>query len=115
MDFHRSRIEREGFDADTDDLFELQLLAHAIQHAIFRPPVHAHVNRVPATEPLGQPAPLAALLGHIENRMQHLQVGQTYIAALHRQAVFDARKLLFGDFHPKNILLSHCFNSVNTP
>jgi hypothetical protein len=32
------------------------------------------------------------------NRVQHLQIGKTHIAALLRQAIFDARVLLFGGF-----------------
>ena len=76
--------------------------------------VHAHIDRVPATKAFRQPPPLATLLRHIENRVQRLQIPQTYIAALHWQAIFDAPILLFGDFHPKNSLLPYCFNSVNT-
>jgi len=115
MNFHRSGVEREGFDPDPHDLLQLQLLKHTVQYAVLRPSVHAHIDRVPAAEPLGKPPPLATLFRHIQNRVQRLQVGQTNIAALHRQAIFDARILLFRDFHPKNILPAFCFNSVNTP
>ena len=33
----------------------------------------------------------------------------TIIAALHWKAIFNAREVLFGDFHPENILLPCCF------
>src|SRR5579863_2625796 len=100
MNLHRSGIDRECFDPDPHDLFQLQLLKHSVQYAVFRPAAHAHVDRVPAAEPFRKPAPLATLFRHIEHRVQHLQVGQTYVAALHRQAIFDARILLFRDLHP---------------
>jgi hypothetical protein len=36
----------------------------------------------------------------MQNRVQHLQVRQPHIAALHREAVLDAGILLFRDLHP---------------
>ena len=113
MNLHRSGVERECFDPDAHDLLQLQLFKHAVQYAVFSPPVHPHIDRVPAAESLRKPTPLAALFRHIQN--QHLQVRQTHIAALHREAVFDAGILLFRDFHPSNILPTYCFISVNTP
>jgi len=115
MNLHRGGIDRECFNPDPHDLFQLQLLKHTVQYAVFRPPAHAHVDRVPAAKPFRKPTPLAALFRNIQNRIQYLQVGETYVAALHRQAIFNARILLVGDFHPENILPTFCFNSVNTP
>jgi hypothetical protein len=115
MNFHRSGVQRECFDPDAHDLLQLQLFKHAVQYAILGPSVHPHVDRVPAAKSLRKSTPLAALFRHIQNRVQHLQVRQTHIAALHREAVFDPGVLLFRDFHPSNILTAHCFNSVNTP
>ncbi len=100
MNFYRSGVERNCFDLDTNDLLKLQLREHAIQYAIFGPTVHAHINRVPAAEPLWKAPPLTALFRHVQNRVQYLQVGQTYVSALHRQAVFDADVLFFRDLHP---------------
>src|ERR1700758_1839856 len=105
MNLHRSGVDRECFDPDPYDLFELQLFKDAIQYAVFRPTVHTHVDRVPAPKSLRQPAPLATLLRHIENRVQHLEIAQAYIATLHWKAILDPRILLFGDLHPANILL----------
>jgi hypothetical protein len=115
MNFHRSGVERERFDPDAHDLLKLQLRERAIQYAVFGPAVHAHINRVPAAEPLWKAPPLTALFRHIQDRVQYLQIAQTHVSALHRQAIFDAGVLLFGDLHPTNILSNYCFNSVNTP
>src|ERR1039457_3174705 len=68
-----------------------------------------------AAKSLRESTPFAALFRDIQNRVQHLQIGQTYISALHREALFDAGILLFRDFHPSNILPLYCSNSVNTP
>ena len=115
MNLHRGRVERKRFDPDAHDLLQLQLFKDPVQYAVFGPTIHAHIDRVPTAEPLWKAPPLATLFRDIQNRVQHLQVSQTYVSALHRQAVFDAGILLFRDFHPTNILPAYCFNSVNTP
>src|ERR1019366_8911191 len=103
MHLHRSGVERERLDLDAHDLFQLQFLEDAIEHATLGPTVHARVNGVPASETLGKSAPLAALFGHIKNGVEYLQIAQTHVAALHRH------------LHLLNILSLYCFNSVNTP
>jgi hypothetical protein len=44
-------------------------------------------------------APFAALLGHIQNHIEHLDVAQAHISALNRQAILDLFVLLDRDFH----------------
>jgi len=70
---------------------------------------------VPSAKPFGKPAPLASLLGYIQDCVEYLQVRQAYVSTLHLQAIFDPLVLLFRDFHPLNILPTYCLNSVNTP
>src|ERR1700761_2164512 len=43
-------------------------------NAVLGPAIHPRVDRVPAAETLRQTAPFATLLGHIQHRVQHLQV-----------------------------------------
>ena len=64
------------------------------QHALLRPPVQAHVNRGQEPNRFGSPRPFATVFGHIQYCVQHLQVTQTDIAALHWQALLDARVML---------------------
>ena len=99
MHLHRSRVQTERFDLDAHNLFLLQLLKHAIQHAVLRPAVHAHVDRMPRPKALGKPSPLASLFRHIQNGVENLQVGQTYVAPLHRQTLADSLVLLFRNLH----------------
>jgi hypothetical protein len=54
---------------------------------------------MPSAKALGKSPPFATLLGHIQNRVQDLQVAYTHVATLHRQTVFDASVLLVGDLH----------------
>ncbi len=40
---------------------------------------------MPPAKSFWEPAPLTSLLSHIKDSVEYLQVGQTYIAALHRR------------------------------
>src|SRR5487761_1087052 len=99
MHLDRCGIEREGLDLDAHDLLQLQFLEHPVEYAALRPAVHPGIDGVPVAEPLRQPTPLAAMLRHIQQSVEQLQVGKAHIAALYRQAVFNLCVLLFGDFH----------------
>jgi hypothetical protein len=55
---------------------------------------------VPVAEPTGKAAPFAALLGHIQDRVEYFQVAQTHVPPLQRQGIFDLLLLLLSKFHP---------------
>jgi hypothetical protein len=94
-------VQRDRFDLDAHDLSMLQLLEHPIQHAQLGPAVHAGVDRVPVAEALGQAAPLAAVLGNVQDRIQNLQIGQADIASLSRQTSLDLFVLGWCDLHAR--------------
>ena len=71
--------------------------------AVLGPAVHAGVNGVPVSEAFGQAAPLAALLGNIQNGVENREVRQAHIASLARQNRFNAPVLLLGDLHITSI------------
>jgi hypothetical protein len=103
MHFDYGAVQSHGFDLDTDDLIVLQLCEHSIQHPILGPPIHAGVDGVPLAESLWKATPFAALLGDVQDGVQHLQVGQRYVAALNRQTMLDQAVLRFADFHARSI------------
>ena len=103
MHFHGCTVQRHGLDLETDDLRMLQLRKDSIQYATFGPAIHAGVDRVPVAEAFGQAAPFAALLGHVQDRVQHSQIGQTHVATLGWQTVLDQTVLCVGDFHARSI------------
>ena len=113
MDLDRSRIECERLDLDAHDLLHLQLLEYPIENALLRPAIHARVDRVPAAETLRQTTPFTALLSDVQHRIQHLQIVQTHVAALHRQRILDPLILRFRDLHTHT--LTQIVRSVNTP
>ena len=51
----------------------------------------------------GEAAPFVAVLRHIQDGVQHAQVGQADIAALRGQAVPDLLVPGFGDFHVRGL------------
>ena len=101
MNLHNGAVQGNGLDLDANDLCALQLLEHPIQHTAFAPAVHARVDSVPITEAFGQTAPLAAVLGHVQNGVQYIQITETDIAPLKRQAVYDSLVLGLSDFHAR--------------
>jgi hypothetical protein len=56
---------------------------------------------VPIAKALGKAAPLAAMLGYVQDRIQHLKIRKTDIAPLPRKTVFDLLVLGLCDFHPQ--------------
>ena len=82
MDLGARGVQRDRFDLDAHDLRSLQLLEHTIKYTGLGPAVHAGVDGVPVAEPFGQSAPLAAMLGYIEDRIDHLQITQADVATL---------------------------------
>ena len=99
MDLDRGRIEREGFNLDAHDLLALQLLEDAVKYAILGPAIHARINAMPVAKSRRKTAPFTAVLGNIQNRVEHFEVLQLYISALNRQAVLDLFVLLGRDLH----------------
>ena len=81
----------------------LQLFKNAIQYASLGPVIHARVNRVPIAEPFGQTAPLAPMLGHVQDRIENEQIRMADIAALSRHTVLDLLVLRFVEFHPRSM------------
>jgi hypothetical protein len=70
------------------------------QHPAFAPAIHACVERVPVAKARGQATLLAALLGYVQNRVEHLPVIHAHVAALTRKTIGYSLILAFGDFHP---------------
>lgn len=99
-------IERNGFNLDPHDLRLLQLGKHPVQDAGLGPTVHSRVNGVPVAKSLGKASPFAAVLGHVKNGVEHLQVGHADIAALYWQAVLDLGELCVGDLHGQQFIRS---------
>jgi hypothetical protein len=103
MYFDDGAVQANRLDPDAYDLSMLQLLEYAIEHSVLGPAIHARVDGVPIAESLGQPAPLATVLRHVQNRIDYAQIRMADIAALLGQAVLDLAVLRFGDFPLRSI------------
>ena len=117
MYFDDGAVQANRLDLDAHDLSMLQRLEHAIEHPVLGPAIHARVDGVPIAESHGQPAPLATVLGHVQNRIDYAQIRMADVAALLGQAVLDLAVLLFGDFHPPSMPYAYksVYPSVNRP
>ena len=87
MDLDDGAIHRHGLKLDAYDLLALQVFEHPVQDPVLGPAVHSRVNGVPIAESLRQSSPFAAVFGDIQNGVEHLPVGNAYIAALDRKIV----------------------------
>ena len=56
------------------------------------------------TEAWRQPAPFAAVFGHIQDRVKHFEIGEAHIAALTWEASLYPTILGLCDLHSPNIL-----------
>ena len=101
MDLDDRAVQRRHIELHAHELFPLQLLEDPIQHPVLRPAVHAGVDGVPIAEAGRQPPPLAAMFGYVKDGVEHLQVRQADVAALHRKARRDEFVLGFSEFHPR--------------
>ena len=113
MHLDGGRIQAHDLDADAHDLLALQLLEDLIQHPVLGPAIHASVDGMPISKAFGQSAPLAAMLGHIEQGVQQLPVVELYIAALPGKTGGNTLVLRFGDLHTSQSITKLEF-SVNT-
>lgn len=102
MNLDDSAVQRHCFNANTHELRALQLFEHPVQHTALAPAVHAGVERMPIAKALGQAAPLAAMLGHVQDGIEYGEVVQTDIATLHWQAVGNLIELGLGDLHAQD-------------
>jgi hypothetical protein len=103
MNLDDGGVQRHGLDADAHHLRLLQLLEHPIEHAQLGPAVHARVDGVPVAEALGQAAPLAAVLGNVQDGIEHVEAAHAHVASLRRQAMLDASELFCGDLHHRTV------------
>jgi len=89
------------FDADGQDLLLLQPGKDTVQDPGLAPAAHPCVDGMPIAQMLGQTAPFAAMLNHIQQGVEQLQIGHAHIAALTRQTISDALKLALSEFHAR--------------
>ena len=90
----------------------LQVFEDPVEHPVLGPTIHTGVDRVPVPKALRQPSPLAPLLGDVQDRVEHLQIGHADIATLSREAGLDACVLRLA---PSSQRYHEPPNSVNRP
>ena len=103
MDLDDGAVQRHRLQLDADQLGALQVFEDPVEHPVLGPTIHAGVDRVPVPKAPRQPSPLAPLLGDVQARVEHLQIGHADIATLSRETGRDACVLRFGELHPGTI------------
>ena len=99
MHLDAGAVKPRRLELHAHDSLPPQVLEHAVQNAVLRPPAHPRVYGVPVAETFRKPPPLAAVPGHMEDRVEHLEVRHAHVSALPRQQRRDPFKLRLGEFH----------------
>ena len=100
MDLDSGTVQRDHLEPNAQELFALQVGKDPVEDAALGPPIHPGVDGVPGAKPGRQTPPLAPVLGDIQDGIEHLQIGEADIAALHGETRGKACVLGFGEFHP---------------
>ncbi len=72
MNFDRRAVQGDDLDFYSYNLSLLKLFEYSIEDAVLGPTVHPGINGMPVAEPFRKTAPLAALLGYKQDRVQNL-------------------------------------------
>ena len=116
MDLDNRAIERHCLHFNSHNLSTLQFLKHSLDDPAFTPPIHPRIDGVPFPKVRGQPPPFAPLLGHLQDRVEHLQVFVLHVSPLLGKAFRDLFILFLCEFHsPLFQLFTKVSISVNTP
>ena len=107
MHFNRGAIQAHMLAADGQNLLLLQPREDTIQHPRFTPTIHPRVDRMPVAKLFGQSPPFAAVLNHIKQRIEQLQIGHAHVAALPRQAIGDPLILTLSKPHTHHLALNY--------
>ena len=113
MNLDNRAVQTHRLDLDADELLALQLREQTVKHTSLGPTIHPRVDRMPVTKSLRQRAPLAAVLCHIEDRVNHVEILVRDVAVLTRKMLLDASKLFSVNFQSTSV--SNMCASVNRP
>lgn len=67
---------------------------------MMKPAIHPGVDGMPTPEPGRSSSPRVTMLGDVHDGIEHVQVRDAHVAALHRQQRRNAFVLSFAQFHP---------------
>ena len=81
MDLDDGTVQGDGFELHAEDLRVWQRGKDAIQPPALCPTIHARIEGVPVAESLGEPAPCAPLLGHVQDGIAYVQIVERHGAA----------------------------------
>ena len=103
MDLDEGTVQGDGFELHAEDLRVVQRGNDAIQHPALCPTIHARLEGGPVAESLGEPAPLAPLLGHGHDGMAYVPIVERHVAAGGRHTRRDGAIRCGGDFPVRSL------------
>lgn len=82
---------------------------YEVKNIAFQIAAHPLVYGLPIAKAFGEFAPFRAILGHVQGRVEHLEVRESRVSVLFRQRRCELLKLGFGAFH----VPEGCFKCLN--
>ena len=83
---HSRAVERHHLHSHSNEVRTLQFCKHSVQHSGLRPAIHPCVDGVPVPEGGRQSTPLASLLVHVQDGIEHREMTERNIAARTRRS-----------------------------
>jgi oxalate decarboxylase/phosphoglucose isomerase-like protein (cupin superfamily) len=99
MHFDRRAVQAHVFPADGQDLLFLQPREDPVQYPRFTPAIHPRVDGMPVAKLFRQAAPFAAMLHHVKQSIEQLEIAHADIASLPRQTIGNLFILSSGKLH----------------
>ena len=104
MDLDTGTVQTYRFKSHAEKTLVLQAFKNPVQNTGLVPSAHAHVDRMPLSEPFREPPPFAPIFHDIQNGIEHLKVVVGDIASMDGETICYTLILPLTNLHHTTIL-----------
>lgn len=97
-------VQTYRFKSHAEKTLVLQAFKNPVQNTGLVPSAHAHIDRMPVSEPFREPPPFAPIFHDIQNGIEHLKVVVGDIASMDGETIRYTLVLHLADLHHATIL-----------
>ena len=104
MDLDTGTVQTYRFKSHAEKTLVLQAFKNPVQNTGLVPSAHAHIDRMPVSEPFREPPPFAPIFHDIQNGIEHFKVVVGDIASLDGETIRYTLVLHLVNLHHATIL-----------
>ena len=104
MDLDTGTVQTYSFKSHAEKTLVLQAFKNPVQNTGLVPSAHAHIDRMPVSEPFREPPPFAPIFHDIQNGIEHLKVVVGDIASMDGETIRYTLVLHLANLHHATIL-----------